>query len=364
MGNEFTAFVQTLATLGPESPMPDGEIFRSFMKKFRRVLRWEMRRKGLWTQPPAYLCVPGAQSYQASGGDPFREVIHECFLYIFKDRLRAVVAQLRRKKNVEGFLARNVRNFLHERQRHCDPFGYRVYQRVAYGVETAAQQGLVRLSHPKIGSSTGVIFGESSKDPRAEPLPPGFVSTVRSFNDDLMPDLVALRGQPGFEHVAEVLCRRLPELGQLLPEVRFGDILSPLRTDARARWGARIELDSSIPTEPPPTANEGEDSEWVPAALLRQLQPGPTFAARLHFHELTRCVRTAIGHAEIPDKIRGYLERLWEGLALYAADPDADGDEPTARDLGRRLGIPRGRVPELLGNLGRFVKSCTEPKGP
>jgi hypothetical protein len=139
--SEFTRFLRNLEPDGPLE-QENGD-FDEVWTALRRLLVSELRRRSLWSLPPACLGIYGC----ATWADPeaVEELVADCFVFIFAERFRSLKAQLRNKPNVEGLILRNVRNFLHETQRRHDPVGFRVFTVLRSAVRGALSTGELQV---------------------------------------------------------------------------------------------------------------------------------------------------------------------------------------------------------------------------
>jgi hypothetical protein len=261
--------------------------------------------------------------------------------------MRSLKLQLAEKENIDGLVLRNVKNFLHERQREHDPVGFRIFERLKEVLADAvARQALYVLGgDPRIRNNTILGF-----DPTTELRLPALDlgPTVVRWNDELLPGLVIARGK---EEVAV-----LERLGQLLFDLpqhgvhlfRFKDLVDPLKNDARLRWAAflaREDCEGRI--ECSPDQIQG----------LRQVLPERAVESRQSFEHLTRWMSAAIAGLEIDSRTRGYLATLWAHLQLQHGSLESESEESplSHRQLGQRLHIPRERIPMLFTVLRQLV---------
>lgn len=364
----FTEHVRLLtAAKGPL----DAARFEPLWTALRGALRGELKRRGLWESPPDYLGIYGWESWGAPGGgtsDAFEELLIECYSYIFVQRLRSLRAQLEVKPNVDGLVFLNIQHFLHERQKEHDPVGAQVFEVLRSAVRSALATGDLHwvAGDERVRNDTVLSFTAGGGTDVPAP-PPGLVAArVARWNDDLLPDLVTLRGLRQ-EEVVERLRERLPDLHEDgLDRFRFKDLVDPLKADVRARWAAILDQSQG---ETAPQTGEDERRERV-----RLARPDLRVEDKQLFRRLVDCVLTSVRRLEISEKTRGYLSTLWqfvrvqasEGEALEPADSRldqwlrdvAEGERPSLRRLAEELRIPRERLPGLYEILGDLLERC------
>ena len=372
MEHVFTAYVEALDPGGTE---PNSELFDAVWSALRKVLKSEMKRRGIWESPPSYLGVVGWQAWfsvaHAAHGprrfaDALAELVAECYVFVFVTRLRSLKAQLELKANVDGLVVLNVRHFLQERQRACDPLGFRVFESVQNAVRVAVDAGdlYVLSGNPKIRNDTvlGTAPWESAgQTPRAE-----LAVIVARWIDGLLPELITARGKVR-RQVVETL---RGHFGRLADEgvgmFRFKDLSDPLKDHVRARWAAVFEQDQAgsgtVRTDSPKA-----DPLFWPAATLEERQS---------FVKLTECVGDRLERRRMSGKTRKHLHKLWEFLRLWASEPPGqrpgtpsqgglpaglpEGELPSHRKLAQLLRIPRERLPGLFATLAEVARECRE----
>jgi len=349
----FSDYIRSLA---PGGEPPDIESFDALWRVLRRATIRELKRRGLWRAPPIYLGIYGAPSW--ASGDALDELLAECYVFIFIDRLERLREQLEVKDDVEGLVYRCIRNFLHNLQRKHDPLGYRIFEVVREAVREAVAAGELRIlaSGPRIRNGTYLGpprggFGEPQPAPAA-----AVAERVAGWNDVLLPDLVTAR-EPRLTRVRSELRRRLSKLTEAVGAFRFEELISPLKGDARARWSSfGIDLangEVAIRIDP----EDGvELFRWVPAD--RGMED------RDSFRELRGGVATAIRELDADAETRRRLLKLWHFLCVRSAE-EPGAATPSARELSRRLGLPRGAVSRLMATLRELVaERCAAPAAP
>jgi hypothetical protein len=373
MPSVFTAFVRSQQ--GEETP--DADLLHDAWNGLQAALGGELKRRGLWQSPPCYLGVYGHDRWDAEAtvGDPMshawchtrptqsalEELVTDCWAFVFSDRMRSLKLQLVEKENIDGLVLRNVKNFLHERQREHDPVGFRIFERLKEAlVEAVARRGLHVLGgDPRVRNNT--VFGfEPTLALRLPALDLGPI--VVRWNDELLPGLVTAKGRQEaavLERLGQLLLR-LPDHGVRC--FRFKDLVDPLKSDARLRWAAFLAREDA--------AGQVECSPDQ-IQVLRQVLPECAVESRQSFEYLIRSVSAAIDDLEVDSRTRRYLAALWDYLQFRHGDratgstrgdellgDDTDGDLLSHRQLSQRLGIPRERIPLLFTTLRQLVIRC------
>jgi hypothetical protein len=363
----------------------DDRSFEALWRALGAALRRELKRRGLWESAPAFLGVYGGESWQGTPGgpsgigaqSPLEELLAECYVYIFVDRLRSLQAQLLVKPNVEGLVTLNIRHFLHERQRSHDPIGYQIFEVVRAAVLAAIEKGELRVlsddrDDKAIRNDTVLGFPRELTGPgsRSGTL----ASRVARWNDELLPDLVTARGRRQ-EEVVERLGARLPDLQRWgFLSFRFKDLVDPLKADVRARWAAILDLEQG---EASPQHESGDAR-----GAVRTVPPDTGIEEYQRFRKLIDCVLKRLERLETSGRTREYLAVLWQFLRVQAcggaggapasrldlalavelaaegAEDEEDEEDLSLRSLAEKLHIPRERLPGLYRTLGELVTGC------
>jgi len=341
-GLVFTAYVRALAPGGRPSP----ELAEAFWRKLRDALAAELRRRSLWSASPGHLGLHGAGAWTDEAVD---EVAVDLYAYLL-DRLQHLHAQLKVKPNVEGLVFRNLHNYLYDTQKKHDPLGFRTFAAAQAAARRLIAAGTLQVLAGDPGVRNDTVLGFAPEaGPGDAAGDAAFAATVRSWNDDLLPDLVTARGRRRDE-VALRLARHvaaLPAAG--VAAFRFRDLVAALKGDARARWSAVWSQQQGE------TALEEAGDDFV--AVVRTVRPDPRIDERNAFAKTLACMAEALEHRAESPATRDYLGKLWDFLCHHAA-AGQDDELPSARRIARLLGIPRDRLPGLRTTLGEWLEEC------
>lgn len=345
----------------------------------RRALRAEINRRGLWETSPSYLGVYGFERWQGGtvaelasglGGGPLDELLADCFGYIFVDRLRSLAAQLKVKDDIEGLVFLNVRHFVHERQKDCDPLGARVYQVLHRAVQAAVEVGELEIlaGDARIRNDTLLAFDTGSDEVSAERRTELLSRRVARWCDDLLPDLVTATGRHE-DPLVDRLRARLPELWDdgfnVFP---FHELIDSLKAEVRGRWATilgngRERLGIVGPSGPSAAgrSERGEGGDPRERFAAADPEPGPdlAFEQRDRFRALVACVVRALARWQGDERSRRTIERLWGYLRVWSAEGGLAGDRlPSHRELALQLGLPRERIPGAMETIRGLIEGC------
>lgn len=343
----FTRFV-----LGFEGS-PDERLALEVWERLREMLEHELKRRGLWHNPPSYLGICGWPGWAGLPGEPspaLEELVAECYAFIFVDRLGRLQAQLTVKPNIEGLVLLNVRHFFLERQKEHDPLGYRVYEMLHAAVRGAVDDGELYVLEGELEVRNETVLGLAAGKGEAAP-PSRLVPLVAPWSQELLPGLVLARGRRQEEVWSRIrrLIRGLEPEG--ISAFRFRDLLDPLKSDTRRRWAALLA---------------GSDAGGARAVTTdpQSVLPENPVEARQSLERLTRYVALALERSALDERTREYLATLWHYLRHSTGADDTggasaeDGERFSHRRIAQILGIPRERLPGLFTTLRQWVREA------
>ncbi len=361
------------------APDPKDREVAPLLVALRAALRSEIKRRGLWETLPSYLGIYGSERWDAGeggrsgvGGGPLDELLADCFGYIFVDRLRALAAQLLVKDNIEGLVYLNVRHFVYERQRDCDPLGTRVFEVLHRAVRAAIDAGELAIlaGDPKIRNDTLLTWNAGQDALPSEERAGRLHARVARWCDDLLPDLITATGR----HEDPIVVRLRERLTELWDDgfevIQFRELVDPLKAEVRARWATLLgtatgRLGPSRSERGVPSAGAGEPTGAVDRFEAADPEPGPdlAFEQRDRYRALVACVLGALARLPADERTRRILGRLWGYLRVWAAEGGVAGDRlPPDREISRQLKIPRERIPAALATIRDLIAGCRSPQ--
>lgn len=357
----FTTYVKALS----EQHSGLDALFEGVWTKLRQMLARELRRRSLWTGSPALVGLIGWESWSAVAegpgqtAGPLEELLPDCYTEIFHVRLPVLISQLRVNEGIDALVSTFVRQFLSERQQIHDPLGSRIFKMLRVAVRTAvsARELFVLRGRKSIVNST--VLGASEK---ANPDDTATVDDLRPiverWNHDLLPGLITAQ-RAERRQVLERLGRFLFHLeSDGVTVFRFKDLVNPMKQDVRGRWGALYESEVGE-VHKQPAKGEDEEERGAIRALIRVFRPQFRIEEVESYRKLVACVTELLDRVEASGRTPQYLDVLWTFMRRFSLDDDA-GDLPSHTKVGKELKIPRERLPELYGMLGKLLRQCQE----
>jgi hypothetical protein len=338
-----TSFTEHVRTFGP-----DCDLAACVLPRLADVLRREMRQRHLLDAPPSYLGFPEASSWHAP--EVFDDLLAECYLFAIVKRINGLRNQLNAHANIDGFITRNVRNFLFERQLENDPIGYATFGNVEAATNALEEIGELTVEERVRGrlvNASLIRFG-------------GAPVTDSLTNADAL--RAVLEGVPGWRKVLPELVATTDD-GQLwlagylralarsgITSVRASDLVAALATRIRADWSARNA------TPPNELALEGEEDDLV--RVVRLVLPDSSIDDRHLIESLERLVPERIARIEDAD-VRARLDPIFRAII----EALKTGMSPVQADLVRRLGIARSTMSRDFVRLQKIFEEILADDG-
>ena len=138
MGSALTRLVRSLGEGARELSQ---EEFHLAVQDLRRLLVSELKRRGLWTSPPAFVGIIGRPTwaYAEAETDALDELASKCLDEAILPRRASLLRQAETKPEIDGLVRLNIRHFLLDAQRRNDPLGFRLFEVVQKTVEPGSR---------------------------------------------------------------------------------------------------------------------------------------------------------------------------------------------------------------------------------
>ena len=311
----------------------------------RDALHQNLRRRGLISRPPAYVGLDDVAAWTDDGAlDALAAEFYRAYML---PRLRPDWPS-RSEDRLAGLIDLMARQFLGDRQRDQDPIGYFVHQNVVQALQIAVERGALEVAPRASDDEPG--DGAAGRAHRAERFsPPGTAAEripperwhERLAAQDGWGDLVPRLGSASVE-TQTVLAGAVAAAAARPPPAALTarDVVQAIRDEVRAALpGPGVDPDVAVGWD------RGEDgaAELVRVVLPGEAPPGPDFA------RLAERLRARVAQLACQDRVRAGLLRVIDQIA------EAGDEPPPPAELGRRLGIPRSTLHELLQRLKPLV---------
>ncbi len=347
MSQIFTDYLKKLAA----GKGPDDSLARDVLAQLRTHLKTQVSRRGMGQLSPTLFGLLG-RSWDDGALD---DLVHDAYLFVFGERLKNLLSQLKQRDNVDGLVVLHLKHFLTDLQRKADPIGYRVYEVLRSSVERSIDSKDLHVLRggERICNDTVLCFS-SATDPATAPA--DLSVAVRGWSDNLLPHLITGRARQ-MSPIYDNLRRHLLGLrDEGVVAFLFGDVVRPLQQDVRARWAEVWTKDHG---EQAPDYRDGV------IEIVRVFHPEEYDDGR-SLEWLHRCITQSIDHRQDIEQSREKLWTLWEYVRVLSLqdDPSEDGVKlPSALKLSKLLGIYRERIPVLLKILRGIAALCREREG-
>jgi hypothetical protein len=329
--------------MGPDGPD------ESFLADIGRALRWHLRRKGLWEQPPEFLGYPEFQTWNEAFAPGLAKASPtlDCYEEAIALRYVSLMNQLNfgGKHDIDGLVHLNVQWFVLKRQRKFDPVGYAVFKNLEKVLNELIDAQVLRRVPPKLKKKDQlrnhvVLIFNSQQD--TSPAPWEQIKTVLKTREEwerAMPRLSSLgiRAQRLLHKCVSIL----PECG--ITAFLLGDFVGLLKD----------LVGDAHPTGNGPPVEPSIDPQF--GKFIRTIGPDSSYEAIENRDVLVACIRDGIGKATFQERKRSGILLLWEALVQLA---DTEESIPTLDEMARLLGTPKATVWEHWKCIQDVVRDC------
>jgi hypothetical protein len=325
----------------------------ALLSEVGRALRGHLKRMALWEYPPSFLGYPDYHSWRAvfAVGDAEAAPTLDCYLEAIVRRYAALMLQLARKDNIDGLVHLNIKRFILERQKNCDPVGYAVFKNVQTTLQDLVASGVLHPVSPdprgqfKVGNQTVLTFAPG---PAAAPVSAGTLEAALDRAQEweqALPRLAKLG--KGAQRFLGACIRSLA--GSEVGTFRVGDLVGLLKDRSREAYARRnVSAGQEMVTE-----NVGDGAV---RGLIRTVRPDLGYEeARESLQSLLRCVEQGIAEQSFQERTREGLRRLVQELRQHA---ESDEEIPSWAELARQLGARKATLWDHVEKLRALVQEC------
>ena len=308
---------------------PTSDDVAAVLDPLGKLLRQEMRRRGVWRQRPSNWGYAG-RSWREE--ETFNDLLFHCFAFVFDGEKGKRLARLRQyarhQRSIAGAVRTAVRNFLNEQEQKKDPAGHAVFKNIQAAVDEALRAGQMRVVDSKPSKVTDrTVVVSASEGGCTKATPTNLRAVINGWADIAsLCEGMAERSGRGLQAAAQVLAR-LSKAG--LNSWRVGDLVDALKQALPQREeGTFPELVSTIPGREPPPTRPVEDEDVVGLKSDR--------------------TRATIEGLRSQRKVKDRLVSLWDFMIDWYRK---NGSFPEQAEAAKTLGLPRQRVSEDYARL-------------
>ncbi len=308
----------------------------ALLEAIAKVLRFNMRKRGLWTAPPAWLNYPEWQSWKEPNA--FDDLVFDCYEFAVVKRIEGLRNALNRFDNIDGLIFRNIKNFLTEQQSRYDPIGYSV----AGNVKKAIQQAI------ELGELTAQDLDETKKIQNSTLLT--FSSTQSTTENSLLEGLrcnkawaelrlkLVRRSEIAQDDLCEIVCQ-LADNG--IKSFLFKDLVNIIKAEVRT-------FNTVLDDETRALEDLGGD---IPQ-LVKIIAPDTTYEDWKSWTYFVEQVEKDITQLK-PKKRRVRIEKIFRELVRLSKTAES---QLSLAELARLLDIPSSTLCEDMKILRDIVQ--------
>lgn len=319
----------------------------AFWSALRRAVFAKLRDRRLADALPAYLGYPTVKSWKDE--EAVFDLLLDTYQYAFLDRLRSLRDQLeiQRRANIDGLIHRNIANFLTDRQRLHDPFGYAAFKNIEGAIGIGIASGVLTLAAPKPGPvhiRNGTVVVIAGAPARAQAVTDSRLGAILQEIEAWQAALPRMfRTSIKVQRALQECWPPLARAG--VASFACGDLAALAKPMARAHGTAWH-------------AAGGDDRTWEDddgsGRLVRLVHPPNDDGGS--WTNLLDLITAEIGQIK-QARLRDRVDELFRSLVASAV-LRFDEPMPSQADLSRRLGMPTSTIAESYDRLRKIVEKC------
>jgi hypothetical protein len=347
--NKFTPYIKNLEIWSEQ-----------FLANFANALCNQMRWRGLSNGLPKWICYPFA-SWGERG--TFDALLVDSVDDAIANRINSLCSRLKISDNIDPLVYNNIKFFLHNRQRHCDPIGYAVAQNALAAVQIAVEQGVFTAqklnNRGKVHNQTILTFSANSSSEELcneDALKKALVKLEKWGEIQLK--LVEMRKTVQAE-LCQVICQLAEQAD--ISSFKFGDLAKIMKDEVRSAWhSSNVILEGE---ELGIDAPDNDDLDQIIYQLdkVKIIKFDTTYEQWESWKALIKEIHDDIEKLDCKDKIR---QRIIEEFQLIVNLIEEDQEPPSQAQLAKYLKIPKNTLNQdikifrqlLLQRPDRFLK--------
>jgi len=317
--------------------LPVGDCPPELLDAIAIALRAEMRKRRLWTAPPAWLGYDNWNRWDENISkykenalkrypDAFIDLILDCCEYAIIKRFSGLRAALKQSDNIDGLVLRNITHFLNELQRKCDPVGSAIFTYVKGALQCAIDSGILKCSNndKKIHNETLLIFSSFYSSTHSDKEQILEVLRHNRRWKDIRLKLAAAGNQDVQQPLYEIICQLVDSNIQCF---WFKSLVDAIKEEVRVPSASVISNNDEILTDGALIENEyliEQSIELTPEEIYQNLGD---FCAKL---------RDAIDNSKRQFRVRQLLHKILIEREIAIKQQIT---LPSPEEVARRLGV-------------------------
>lgn len=311
------------------------------LKAVENALEQAMKKKRLWTAPPAILGYSDCDNWEKTGN--FQTLAFDCFIYAITNRLQHLHNALKAgSDNIDGLVMNNIDNFLLDLQKKYDTTGYYLARNAQITIEKLLNDKQIKaepLSKKNTVYNHTVLFFPpfEIKQPNTEAQLETNLKKLVNWDRDL-PILKKQQINPDTQiKMTEIILK----LGEAVFCFRFRSFMQVFKAGA---WQAsRPEFISISPTE-----NDEDDQQDIEALL----PPVPDIS-------IDWSLLQSFAHYVSKKCKTNEEKQIWYAIIEYFAQ---EQDMPTVRTIANQTDIPKSTVGDVMKKIRAYVDDYCSDK--
>ena len=311
------------------------------MANFANALCNRMRWRGLSNGLPKWICYPFAEWKQRGA---FDALLVDSVDYAIVRRTSSLCSALKKYDNIDYLVYNNIKYFLHEKQRHCDPIGYAVGINTQVAVQQAVTQGVFTAEEL---NNRGKVYNEtiltvSANNSSEQPCNKDALKIALDKTKwlEMQLKLVKMRKTVQAE-LCQVICQ-LAEQGNIT-SFKFGDLAKIMKYEVRSAWQSlnfALECDEfnqifkQLDNIAEPLKFDTTDEQWE------------------SWQNLIKQINNDIDHMNCHSKVR---QRIFEEFQLIVTLIEENQDPPSQAQLAKYLKIPKNTLNQDMKRLRQLL---------
>jgi len=312
------------------------------LKAVKDRLEHTMKKKRVWTAPPAILGFP---EYDSWTSDAFQDLTFHCFIYAITERLHHLQNAIKAgSDNIDGLVNNNIENFLLDLQKKHDPIGYFLARNARLAIEELLNTEAIKAAYlakkNTVNNNTLLIFAPFQiKQASSEEQLEAHIKTIVNWQDDL-PILRKQEINPDTQtRMVEIILR----LGQAVYCFRFRSFMQVFKVGA---W--QLGKPEMISLSQSSDDDDGEQSNTLDTLLPPVLDIAIDWSAFESFAQYIYAKSKTDNEKQV-----------WATIIEHFAEYQ---EMPTTRFIASQTNIPKSTVVDVMKKIRSYSEAYLSDK--